>query len=141
MKKIIKNRVYDTSTAKKIGEFSNGLSYSDFDYLRETLYRKKTGEYFLYGVGGARTWAAYQSGDMWGAGEQIQAISLKEAQEWAEKYLTADEYLAEFEPNSDEEINIRIRVDSETNKKIEEKAEKEGLSKSEVVRRAIRNYV
>lgn len=40
MKKIIKNRVYDTSTAKKIGEFSNGLSYSDFDYLRETLYRK-----------------------------------------------------------------------------------------------------
>lgn len=55
MKKIINGRKYDTETAKEIGYWSNGYPCSDFNHCEETLYLKKTGEYFLYGEGGALT--------------------------------------------------------------------------------------
>lgn len=46
MKKIINGRKYDTETATLIckGEYT-----SNFGYEREELYKKKTGEFFLYG--------------------------------------------------------------------------------------------
>ena len=47
MKKIINSKKYDTKTAKEIGIYCASLSVSDFGYFEETLYRKKTGEFFL----------------------------------------------------------------------------------------------
>lgn len=55
MKKIINGKMYNTETATELGDFWNGLSTSDFRNLSETLYRKKNGEFFLYGQGGAMT--------------------------------------------------------------------------------------
>ena len=55
MLKIIKGRKYDTVTATKICSYDNGLPESDFDALCEQLYIQRTGEFFLYGYGGART--------------------------------------------------------------------------------------
>lgn len=52
MKKIINGKMYNTETATELGDFWNGLSTSDFRNLSETLYRKKNGEFFLYGQGG-----------------------------------------------------------------------------------------
>ena len=51
-KKIINNRMYNTETAKQLGYWSNGYTPSDFYFAEETLYQKKTGEYFLVGHGG-----------------------------------------------------------------------------------------
>lgn len=45
-KKIINNRMYNTETAKQLGYWSNGYTPSDFYFAEETLYQKKTGEYF-----------------------------------------------------------------------------------------------
>ena len=45
MKKIINGKTYNTETAKEISEWSEGV-YRDFTYIGETLYRKRTGEYF-----------------------------------------------------------------------------------------------
>ena len=50
-KKIINNRMYNTETAKQLGYWSNGYTPSDFYFAEETLYQKKTGEYFLVGHG------------------------------------------------------------------------------------------
>ena len=52
MKKIINNKLYDTDTAKRLGYDGGG---DGFDSWTEELYKKRTGEYFIYGEGGART--------------------------------------------------------------------------------------
>lgn len=51
MKKIINKKTYDTETAKEVCTYSYVFA-GDFRKVTETLYRKKTGEYFLHGIGG-----------------------------------------------------------------------------------------
>jgi hypothetical protein len=92
MKKIINGKRYDTATAKKIGDASHG-SNRDFRYWYEALYQKKTGEFFLYGEGGPSSKYSRSTGqNEWSGGEEINPLTLAEAQEWGEKYLDADEY-------------------------------------------------
>lgn len=83
MKKIIDGKTYNTETAKKIAEWDNGLSYNDFDYRSEELYRKRTGEYFLYGSGGARTeWGTVMDDGWLAGGSNIVPLTQEEAQDW-----------------------------------------------------------
>lgn len=49
MKKIISGKVYDTETAKELGSWSNMADYRNFSQFSETLYLKKTGEFFYTG--------------------------------------------------------------------------------------------
>lgn len=51
MKKIINGKKYDTETATSVGEYSSNYACSDYKHYDETLYKKKTGEFFLYGEG------------------------------------------------------------------------------------------
>lgn len=103
MKKIIKNKVYDTETAQKCGEWDNGYYTNDFQFCAETLYQKKTGEYFLHGEGHALSKYAGHSGNSSGWGEQIIPMSYAEAQSWAEEHLDGDEYITIFgEPKEDD---------------------------------------
>lgn len=96
MRKIIDGRKYDTYTARLVGEWSFGR-YSDFNYIHEALYCKKTGEYFLYGEGGARSkYAECVSNNTWNEGCELIPYSLEEAKAWAMEYLSGDEYEAEF---------------------------------------------
>ena len=92
MKKIINGRMYDTKTATLIG--STGYGYpNDFEYWRENLYRKKTGEFFLYGEGGPMSKYSHRTGqNEWSGGEEIIPLTVEEAQEWAEKHLEVEEY-------------------------------------------------
>ena len=62
MRKIINNKVYDTATATWIGLSDNGHEYNALSYSGETLYRKRTGEYFLHGEGGPMTSYAVRTG-------------------------------------------------------------------------------
>ena len=62
MRKIINNKVYDTATATRIGLSDNGHEYNELSYSGETLYRKRTGEYFLHGEGGPMTSYAVRTG-------------------------------------------------------------------------------
>lgn len=55
MIKIINGRRYDTAKATLIGEYWNGLSKSNFNYVEEKLYRKRGGEFFIHGEGGPKT--------------------------------------------------------------------------------------
>lgn len=96
MKKIISGKVYDTSTAELVGEWGNGYFPNDFNYCSEDLYRKKTGEFFLHGEGGAMSKYAEAHGDSWCGGEKILPLSYQAAQEWAEVHLSGGKYEAIF---------------------------------------------
>ncbi len=96
-KKIINGKLYNTETATLVGEWCNNNSTNDFKYCEENLYRKCTGEYFLYGEGGPLSKYSKSYGDnSWGYGYAITPLSEEEAKQWAEDRLSTDEYIAEF---------------------------------------------
>lgn len=96
MKKIIENKLFNTETAEVVGRYTNDLLQTDFRYMEETLCKKKTGEYFLYGYGGAMSKYCKECADGWSGSEQITPLSLDEAKAWAEEHLDADAYIKEF---------------------------------------------
>lgn len=97
MKKIIGGKAYNPETAKKVGEYWNGQS--GYNYIVEAMYRKRTGEYFLYALGGANTQYAKPAGqNCWTGGEKIIPLSHDEATEWAEVHMDADDYEDVFGP-------------------------------------------
>lgn len=136
MKKIIDGRRYDTDTAKAVGSYSNDLGFNDFDFIRETLYQKRTGEFFLYGKGGARTRYSETVGqNTWAAGERIVPLDFEDAREWAEKCLSADTYEEIFGPADEggEKETIGLSLHPSTVKKLRNEAGRTGQTMSDVV--------
>ncbi len=135
MKKIIKRILYNTQTAKKLGEHSHGY-VGDLDYYCEELYQKKSGEYFLYGVGGPMSAYCVQTAtNEWSGSEEITPMTVKEARRWAEDNLDADDYIAAFgEPGEDDGYQtITVKINTETYNKLERKAKNAGLDISDFV--------
>lgn len=110
MKKVIRGKIYSTETAKLVGSWDNGLPRDDFNHLEEALYKKKTGEFFLYGNGGARTWCSIADGDGRIGGCKIAPFSDELAREWCEKHLDADAYETFWGSDEDEENGIQQRI-------------------------------
>lgn len=94
MNKVINGKRYDTSTAKIVASWDN--EETGFSMISENLHRKRTGEYFLHGSGGANTKYAECSYGSWKWGEEIIPLSEKDARAWAEDHLSADEYESIF---------------------------------------------
>ena len=80
---VIKNKVYDTSTAKSIAEYHS-------DGLKETLYRKKTGEYFCHFYDEDADNEDYRAG--WRAKEKIVPYDYETARDWARISLDEAKY-------------------------------------------------
>ena len=135
MKKIINGKRYDTDTAKKIAEWDNGHYGNDFNRCSETLYRKNTGEFFLYGRGGARSrYASYADGSVSG-GEQIIVLTYAEAKEWAEEHLDGDEYENIFGEvvEDDTDTVFCVRLPASTVEKVRRAASEAGMAIGEYV--------
>ena len=118
MRQIINNRRYDTETAELLGSdrYSNSR---DFNHWTEKLYRKRNGEYFLYGEGGPMSRYAERTGvNEWDGGEKIMPLTADAARKWAEEHLDADEYEKIFgvveEDEDDEKTAWTIRVSPAT---------------------------
>lgn len=95
MKKVINGKMYNTETAKELGSWWN--ERTDFSICWEYLYKKKTGEYFLYGKGGATSkYAKRWENNGSQSGEKIIPLTETEARSWAEQKLDADEYIEIF---------------------------------------------
>lgn len=87
MKKIINNKRYNTDTATEIASFHNGLSYTDFHHLEETLYQTPNGNWFLVGGGGPMSKYADRSGNMTtGQSNVFTVLSTDEAYDWLERH-------------------------------------------------------
>jgi hypothetical protein len=133
MKKIINGKVYDTETAKRVAVYYASCGRSDFHYYEEELYRKKTGEFFLYGSGNAASPYSERCGqNEWCGGEKIVPLTFAEAQKWAEEHLDGDEYCAIFgEPDEDDEdVMLCVRVSPAASAKLKQEASKRGMTQS-----------
>ena len=130
MKKIIRGRVYDTETAQELGTYSNGGSWRDFHHIEETLYRKKTGEFFLHGEGGPATRYAEAVGqNSWSGGSRIMPMTYAEAREWAEEKLDADDYEAIFGEVTEDGSKIQVcyTISAASAEKVKRRAGELGL--------------
>lgn len=109
MKKIINNKLYNTDTAEEVGSWDNGRYGGDFSRCSETLYRKRTGEFFLYGDGGPMSKYSKSCGNnSWSGGSQIIPLTYEVARAWAEKHLDTDEYESLFGPVSEDGSRVSV---------------------------------
>lgn len=74
MKKVINGLLYNTDTAKEVGFIDNG---SVFNHRLEKLYKKRTGEYFIYEKNNQH--------------EFITPVDNSEAMSWIEKNMNSEE--------------------------------------------------
>lgn len=137
MKKIINGKLYDTETAKEIGCHSYGEGPRDFRHYTEILYRKRTGEYFIWGEGGPMSRYSKSVGmNEWTGSERITPMDYKAAREWAEEHMDADDYQAEFgevSEGGDERTVLSISLDAATADRIRKQAQEAGLSISTLI--------
>lgn len=142
MKKIINGKVYNTSTAKRLGEYEPNPYCSDFYYFCETLYQKKTGEFFLHGEGNAASKYSRSCGqNEWCGSEKIIPMTYKEAQKWAEDHLDGDEYCEIFgEPDEDaDDVLIGVRVSAAAADKLKKLSMMTGRSQNKIIEEMILN--
>lgn len=136
MKKIISGKVYDTNTATKVGFYANGGNWRDYLHLEETLYRKKTGEFFLHGEGGPMTqYAEHEDQNSWTSGAQIIPMGYQAAREWAEKRLSAGEYESIFGPvdEDDSKQNVTFSLPKGLIERLKREAQESGVGLSALV--------
>ncbi len=87
MVKIINGRKYNTETAKVVAYYNNIdgrriLQCDDGRFYEMTLYKKKTGEYFICNEGNCLS----------GIENGIEPVSKAAAKRWSEIYLSAYKY-------------------------------------------------
>lgn len=135
MKKIINGKVYDTQTAQRLGWWENMVDSGNFGYCSEELYRKKTGEYFLFGEGGPMTkYAKFFGPSSWGWGERIMPLTYQQAMAWAEEHLDGDKYEEIFGEvvEDDSKVMTTMRLSTSTVEKLRRKADAEGRGIAEL---------
>lgn len=135
MKKIIKNKVYNTDTAKLLAEYDSG-NRGDFHWYCEELYQKKTGGFFIYGEGNAASpYSQKVDTNTWSGSCAIVPMSYDEAREWAEKKLDADEYISIFgEPEEDDSRqSVNISLSAQKAAQLKQAAAKAGMTVSAYV--------
>lgn len=143
MKKVINGKVYDTSTARSIGYDSYG-AMGDLNAWSETLYQKRTGEYFLFGQGGPMTKYSVSLGDNeWSGSDKIIPMSLAKAREWGEKHLHGEAYEAAFGlPDEDAEpVLLSMQLPAMLAAKARQKAVEDGVALTAIVERALTEYL
>jgi hypothetical protein len=96
MEKVINGLVYDTDKAEKIASYSNSKSRNDFRFLREELYKTKSGRYFIYGEGGPKTKYSKPVNGGRSGSHDIRAVSENDAVAWLEKHNKVDVIREEF---------------------------------------------
>lgn len=141
MKKIINQKRYDTKTAQERGYWENQYARNDFYWCAETLYQKKTGEFFLYGEGNAASKYAESCGNnSWTGGEKLIPLDYETARQWAEEHLTTDEYEEIFGEvaEDDSKMTITLSIPADMVEKLKRLSSETGKTRSEIIAEMIR---
>lgn len=152
MQKIINGKRYNTETAKEIAIYDSEYPRNDFNYYFEKLYKKKTGEYFLYGDGNALSPYAERSHAMGGVvgSWKIIPLTTDQAKKWYEKAFNADEenapmeiYEKEFGVNkatdNEPKQEITLSLHKSIIKYLEDLAESQDISEAQIVENLIQS--
>lgn len=99
MKKIINNRVYDTSTAKRCSDPVDIGSIEEYDFYALTLYQKRNGEFFLF--------RDVFRGPL---DDGIVPLSYEDARQWAESNVSANKYEELFGTVSEDDSRAAINL-------------------------------
>ena len=136
MNKIINGKRYNTETAELIDSYSKFSG--SFEYIHEELYRKRTGEFFLYGKGGPRSkYAERVEQNTWQGGEDITPLNEDEAKAWLEKFSDAEHYEKCFDVIDDTKSVLRVDLAPSEMKRLRDAALKNGRSIADEVRQLI----
>ena len=106
MKKIINNRVYDTSTAKRCSDPVDIGSIEEYDFYALTLYQKRNGEFFLF--------RDVFRGPL---DDGIVPLSYEDARQWAESNVSANKYEELFGTVSEDDSRAAINLSLPSPKK------------------------
>lgn len=158
MKKIINGRRYDTSTATLIDYYMiNNIGFDKVDkgnvesfkkYISEkrlldqrleNLYRKKTGEFFLYVLNGPMSELAGRK--LYGKRnyENIIPLSIDEAKEWMEECSDVETYESVFEIEEEGNMAFSLLIPENLYNKLKDESEKTGESMKDIVVGALEN--
>ncbi|MBS5989758.1 hypothetical protein [Anaerococcus hydrogenalis] len=156
MKKIINGRRYDTSTSTLIDYYmindigfdgvdkSNVESFKKYisekrllDQRLENLYKKKTGEFFLYVLNGPMSELAGRK--LYGKRnyENIIPLSIDEAKEWMEECSDAETYESVFEIEEEGNMAFSLLIPETLYDKLKEKSEKTGNTMKDIIVEAL----
>lgn len=140
MKKIIKNKVYDTDTAQLIKQADHPNITNGEGSCKQSLYRKKTGDYFLF-VDGARTDVFHNlalDNNAHDRESHIYPLTYEQARAWAESEMTADEWLENFEPVEDDSLTaFNLTLSASAVSKFRLAAQRQQISQRELMERLI----
>lgn len=141
MIKAINKKIYNTDSARKVATDMSNLPRNDFGFWEETLYCKRTGEYFIYGWGGPSSRYSRSIGlNEWTGGERIIPLTMDKAREWAEKAMPAEDYQVEFGEIAEDETRSQISatLPSSMVDALRKKARAEGTTASALLEQALR---
>ena len=141
MNKVINGKRYDTETTTKKAMACANVNTRDFSYWEETLYQKRTGEYFLYGQGGPMSrYAVSEGNNTWSGGSKIIPLTESQARKWAEQHLNGDEYDEIFSLPDDEagKKMITLSLPEGGIERIRSEAGKAGVTMSEYITRLVK---
>ncbi len=144
MNKVIKGKKYDTETAENMGSWSNEGGWNDFNHFEETLYQKSSGEFFLFGEGGANTkYAKRVDLNNWASGTAIIPLNYEAAQEWAEEHLNADDYEKIFGEvtTDDNKKMVSVTLPTALLKKLKRISSQRGISRNSLFETALTAYL
>ena len=136
LKKTLDGKSYDTETARAVGtrKYTGNVGG-----VTETLYFTKSGRYFLYIEGNPL--GVYRRR---GGNEEIAPLSLEEAKEWLESYLTVDEYNRWFGVVEPTDANERERFTTNLSPackvKLRQIKETTGKTYSEIIEWLVSEY-
>jgi hypothetical protein len=140
MKKIIHNKVYDTDTAQLIKQADHPNITNGEGSCKQSLYRKKTGDYFLF-VDGARTDVFHNlalDNNAHDRERHIYPLTYEQARAWAEEEMSADEWLAIFEPVEDDSLTaLNLTLSASAVSKFRLAAQQQQISQRELMERLI----
>lgn len=85
MIKIVNKKRYNTETAESIAVESK-YAVNDFSYWREELFLTASGNYFIYGDGGAASRFSKSDGGTHYGSSDIIPVSVGNAYRWLERY-------------------------------------------------------
>lgn len=132
MKKVINGKVYNTEKAKLIAEaHHDNIKDADGKSLKQWMYQKKTGEYFIYAIGAAiELQNIFQHGYKPNAG--IYPLTYEQAQRWAEKELTAEHWEEIFgDPEDDDtQVSLNLSMTAKVANMLKQDAAKAGMTVS-----------
>lgn len=138
MKKMINGKRYDTNAAKKIAEWTSPTKDTASKYT-ETLYRKRTGEFFLHGWGNEKSpYGQNVTMNVKEPGEKIIPMNKDEARKWAFAHADIEEFAKYFKDEGDEKITTSIMLSRDAAELLAVLADSYGMTKSRIIEDLIR---